>query len=246
MRHGEPDPSLVSRREPLSKRAPRRPSVRRPVDAAARASAVEPPGAAKTLIGRDEQDLRVVGTHGEIDRSRERVDEQHVVPGLAAVGAAIDAPLGAGRPERAERRHVHDVGVVRVDHDPPDVMRTLEPEVDPRVTPIVRPVDTVAPRRRLTVVLLSGARIDDPMIRRGDRDVAERAHRLVVEDRLPRRPVIRAAPESAGGRTEINGRGIRWERLDVVDAPAGHRGAHRPEAERLEERRHSGVLTREG
>ena len=89
-----------------------------------------------------------------------------------------------------------------------DVPRFHQPQVSPRLPTVVRPVDTVAPRRALAVVLLSSAGVEDVRVRVGDGHVAERAHRHELEDVFPRVAAIRGLPQAAGSRRNKDRRRI--------------------------------------
>ncbi len=154
-----------------------------------------------------------------------------MLPGAAAVRRLVDAALPAGRPEVAQRGHVSDVGVLWMDDDPADVPRLDQPQVRPGLAAVGGAVDAVPPRRALPVVLLAGARPDDVGVGGRDGDVAEGAHRLVVEDRRPGRAFVRRLPDAAGSRRQIDGGGIVGQRLDVVDAATGDGGPDGAEAQ---------------
>ena len=194
---GEPDPALVALGNPIRQLLPRLAPVRRLKDAAARPAAVEPPRLAQALVGRRVEDVRVVQVHHQVHHARERVGVEHLLPGLAAVGRLVNAALRARLPEVAQRRHVGDVGVFRMNANAPDVPRLFQTKMSPRLARVGAAVDAVPPRGALAVVLLARPGPEDVRVRGGDGEVAEGAHRLPLEDRLPRRPLVRRLPQPA-------------------------------------------------
>ena len=77
-------------------------------------------------------------------RRRAEVGRQDRRPVVAAVDRAVEAALAAGRVDRAGRCDEDNVRVGRVDRDPADHARVLEPDVRPRCAVVGRLVDAVA------------------------------------------------------------------------------------------------------
>jgi hypothetical protein len=65
-----------------------------------------------------------------------------------------------------------------VDKDAADVVRVGEAEVLPGLSAVERLVDVVPPRRRLPVVRLARAHVQDLRVGGGDREVADREDEL--------------------------------------------------------------------
>ena len=164
-----------------------RPASTRLVDAGVRSAAVESPAGAAALIRGREEHLRIRRVHDQVHGTGVLVDGEDVLPRDAAVGGLEDAALLVGAPQPAERGDVDDVGILRVDDDPADVLRLAQPHVLPGLAAVGRLVDAVAPRRALAVVRFAGADPHDVRIGRVDGDVANRHRRLRVEDVLPGR-----------------------------------------------------------
>ncbi len=210
------------------------PSVR-PVDVAARAAAVEAPRLPLALIRRREQRLRILRIHDDVGGTGVVVDEQHVVPGPAAIGRFEHAPLGVRAPQMADRRDIHDVRIAGMNDDAADVPRLVESDVRPRAAGVDRFVDAVAPRRALPVVGFARARPDDVRVRRRHREVADRHHRVhAVEDRRPRRALIRALEDPAARRADVDRVGCARHAGDreIVDAASGVRRTDAAKSER--------------
>ena len=236
----EADASFLALREPRRQRRPRRAAVDGAVDAAARSAAVESPGFALALIGRGEQDLGVLWIHGEIGRAGVLVDEQHLVPGLAAVDRLEYAALGVRTPQMADGGNVHDIGVARMNDDAPDVTRFFEARGSPGATRVERLVDAVAPRGALPIVRLTGAGPHDAAVGRRDGDVADRHHRVnAIEDWRPRCALICALEHAAARRGDVDRVGRPWRprNREIIDAASGVRGSDAPPAQIVQQRR---------
>ena len=152
------------------------------------------------------------------------IDEQHLLPRLSAVGGLEDAALRIRAPQVSDARDIHDVGIGRMNHDAADVAGLLEAHVAPRPAAVHRLVDAVAPRRALPVVGFAGAGPDDVRVRWRDGEIADRHHRVdAVEDRHPRRALVRALEDPAAGRADVDGvRGAGHPRhREIVDPSTG-------------------------
>ena len=142
-------------------------AVHAAVERAAGAAAVEAPGTALPLICGGVDDVRALGVERHVDDAGVLVDLQDGLPGRAAVGAAVEAALLVRAPEVAHRGDVHEVGVVRVQRDAPDMLAVAQPHVRPGLAAVGALVDTVAPRRALPVGALAGADPDDGRVAPG-------------------------------------------------------------------------------
>src|SRR5262249_21968385 len=159
-------------------------------------------------VRRRVEQLRVLRVHRQIDEAGILVDELHLRPGLAAVGGLVDAALLVRRPEVAQRRDVHDVGVLRVDDDAADVARLLETDVLPGLAAVGGLVHAVAPRDAVARVVLAGADPHDVGVGRRHRDGTDAQGRLVVEDRLPAVAAVGGLPDAAGRGAEVDRLGV--------------------------------------
>ena len=223
-RDGEPYPSLVPFRQAFGHLVPRVAAVRRPVDAASRPAAREPPRAPAPLVRRRVEHRRVRRVEGEVDEAGVVVDVEDLLPRLAAVRGPVDAALGVGAEQVPQRRHPHDVGVRRVDGDAPDVARLLQPCEPPRLAAVRGVIHALAPRRAVAVVRFPGTDPHLERVGRGECDIADREVGRVVEDRRPRRAVVHALPHAARGRADIDVRLGAGHDFEIVDAPPGNGG----------------------
>ena len=210
--------------------------VRSTSTCAAGAAAVEAPRRAAPLIGRGIEHLVVRRIHHQfggagvlVDDSRSRVQ---VSPPSVVL---IDAAIAAAAPQAAERRHVDDVVIDRVDDDAGDVPRVAQAHVPPRLAAVGGLVDAIAPRAALAVVVLAAADPHRVGVVGVDRDVADRHHVIqIVEVHGPRGAVIHRLPQAAGGRADVEHRRVRLEHREVVDAAAHGRRTDVPELEARE------------
>ena len=191
---------------------------------AARPAAVHPPLRAAPLIGRGVERLAVRGIHHQLGRAGVVIDVQHALPVLPAVGGLVDAAFAASRPQVAQRRHVDDVEVHRVDDDAGDLLAVAQAHVLPRAAAIRGLVDAVAPRAALPVVVLARCRPTPGWHRSA-------AMAISPTDELPslsntereRGAVVRGLVDAAGGGADVEHRWVAFEHGEVVH-PARRRG----------------------
>ena len=123
-RDRDPAASETVRGQPVRERLPRRPAVRRFVNA--------PAGSVRRGIGvprrpprvpeRCVHDLRIRWIDRDVDGADAVVLVKHVLPRRAAVPGSEQTALCIGRVEMADRRDEHDVRVARIDSDSADVV----------------------------------------------------------------------------------------------------------------------------
>ena len=217
------DPAFLALRETLGEFGPVLAAVHRPVEAAAGPAAVEPPPGPLPLVHGGEDGVGVGGIHREVDRARVLVDVEDLLPGIPAVAGPEHAPVLVRPPQVADRRHVDDIGIPRMDEDAGDVLRPLEPLVHPRLAAVRRLVDTVPPRRGLAVLGLARPDPDKVGVGLMKGHIADRTRRLVVEERGPRGAVVLRLPHTGGGRAQIEDLWFGLDDGDVGD-PSPHEG----------------------
>jgi len=86
---------------------------------------------------------------------------------------------------------------VRVDDEGRDLLAVRQTEVAPGPSRVAGFVDPVAHREVRALQPFAAADVDDVGIGRGNRERADRAGRLAVEQRRPGAPVIRGPPYAA-------------------------------------------------
>src|SRR5689334_4391787 len=96
-----------------------------------------------------------------------------------------------------ERSDVDEIGIVGMDDDVADLLRTSEPDVLPGLPAIARLEHAIALRDVGSHVRFAGADVDDARIRRRNRDRPNRPDLLIVEDRAPRPARIARFPDAA-------------------------------------------------
>ncbi len=154
---------------------------------------------------------------------------------LAAVRRLVDAAFLVRTEQVSGHRRVNRLRVARIDHDARDGLRLAQADVLEGPAAIGGLVDAVAKRRRLAIVRLSGADIDDVRIGGMDGDVADRRGRVLLEHRLPRSAVVLRLEHAPDRVAHVDDVGIRLRHGDVVD-PSPHAGrADRSKPERREQ-----------
>src|SRR5262249_44917240 len=154
--------------------------------------------AAGALARREHQVRHIEGVL-EIARAVRILRPQRVLPGLAAVGRAIDPLTGVACVTL--RGGDDQIRILRVRHDLVDLRRLLEADVRPRLAR-VRGLVHAVPRRALDRV--AGARIHDVRIGGRDLDRADAVDlRDLVEDRRPRDAAARGFPDAAGRHADV-------------------------------------------
>ncbi len=96
-------------------------TITRSPDTAVRPACLGTPGLALEFPERGKQQVRIVGTHDQIDRAGPFVLEQYTFPGLTTVLRAKDALLVVGTERVAHRRDINDVRVMGMYSDTRDV-----------------------------------------------------------------------------------------------------------------------------
>ena len=105
--------------------------------------------------------------HRERRDSGVLVDEENLLPRLAAVDRTEHAALFAAVPQGSASRDIDTIGPCRMDHDLADVLGGFQADMLEALAPIDRFVDAIAEARALTVVWF--ARADPDRIRIGTR-----------------------------------------------------------------------------
>jgi hypothetical protein len=120
-----------------------------------------------------------------------------------------------------ERRHVYDIGILRMHAHGADVVAVFEADIAPRATGIHALVDPVAVGRVAAHAGFAHAGVDDIGIGIGHR---QRAHRtglkLAVGNRKPGQPTIGCLEHAATHRAEVVRAGLRGDADDRHRASA--------------------------
>ena len=147
------------------------------------------------------------------------VDVQHLLPRVARVIAHEHTAFLVRTEGVSDRRHVDLLRVERVDDDARDVPGVGEAEMPPRLPAVGGLVHAVAERDRVADVRLAGPDVDHLGIGRVDRHVADRLHRLLVEQRCPTRASVGRLPHAARRGCDVDGARIAGDAFDVAHAP---------------------------
>ncbi len=167
------------------------------------AAAHQQPGLAARLPEAGVEHVGVARIHHQIGDTRRVVDEQHLVPRLAAVLRPKHAAFGVGSEHVAEGPDVDDVGIDRIDHDARDVAGRREPHVAPRLAAIETLPHAVTIRHVAADRCFATAGPDDVGVALEDVDRADGAAEIVVGHRVPRLARVRCLPHAAAGGTDV-------------------------------------------
>ena len=143
-----------------------------------------------------------------VDRDRDGaglvVDEQHLLPRLAAVLRPVDAALRPPAERVADRRDVRDVGILRMNFQLPDLPDVLQPDVVPGAAGVGGLEDAAAEDHVRSNRFAARADVDDVGVGIRDVDGADRSGGdLPVGDGRPRQPVVLRFPHAAAGRAHV-------------------------------------------
>ena len=150
------------------------------------------------LPGTGDELARVLRVHVETGAPGVLVDEEDLLPVLAAVHRAIDTAFLLRSGQSARSTDISDVGIRGVGHDLADAAGFVETHVSPGAAGIGRLVDAVA--HHIAVADgpgLSGARPHDGGIRERNRERTDGGYGLAFEDRDPTIAPVRGLPDPA-------------------------------------------------
>ena len=198
-------------------------AVRGLEQAAARTASPVAERGATTLVGAGVERVGTFRIHGDVDHAGVFIEKFHIGPGLAAVGRLVDATLLVGPVEPPEGCHVCDIRVRGMNHDASDVLRLLEAHVLERPSCVRALVDAAAPGRRLPVVGLARAHIQDRRVGGGEGQVADRGIVLVGEDGLEGRAAVRGLENARRSHPHVERQRIRFHHREVIHT-ASHVG----------------------
>ena len=183
-------------------------AVARDVQAAAGSAAGAPVGVNLELPRPREEVARVDRVERDVGAAGVLVHEEDALPALAAVRGAVDAALllrAVGMPQRAD---VDDVGIGRMDGEPGNAARLLQPHERPGPAGVGRLVDALPDGDVAADLTLAGTGPDDVGIGRGHPQRADRLHWLVVEDGVPVHAAVGRLVDASGGGAHVVGVGV--------------------------------------
>src|SRR6266481_8910323 len=103
----------------------------------------------------------------------------------------------------AERRNQHDVRILRINENAPNMLRITQANIGPRLSTVGGFVNTIAVGEIRTQVSFAGAHINDVGVRWSERNCANRSNRLTVKNRFPRFSAVRGLPYAAANRAQV-------------------------------------------
>src|SRR4051794_25954598 len=99
----------------------------------------------------------------------------------------------------------YDIGILRMNGDPANVLRVAQAHVLPAFAAVQRAIDAVPPTDAVASVGLAGADPNDVRVARSHGHGAQILGRLAVKDRLPGFAIVVGLPQSPrGGRDILN------------------------------------------
>ena len=128
----------------------------------------------------------------------------------------------------AEDGDEQPVRIAWIDDDLRDLLAVAQAEMRPRLSGVGGFVDAVARREIGTLQPFAAAHVDDVRIGRRDGNRADRAGRLVVEDRRPDAAVVGRLPHAAVGGGDVEDVGLRRHAGGRLRPSAAMRADHPP------------------
>ena len=200
--HGEADAteSIGRSGEPRGDRSPRGAAIDRLVEPVVRRQGPRASDLPRRLPRRPQRGEHRFGI-GRVDRDVHRagvlVLVQDLLPRLAAVRRAKQAPLFVRAIRVSEHRGEHAARIARVDEERGNLLTVPQAPMAPGGAAVGGPVDPVPDGQIGPLQPLAGPDVQRLWIGRRHGDRADRARRLAVEDRAPGTTVIPAAPHAA-------------------------------------------------
>ena len=146
--------------------------------------------------------FRIIGRHRNIDATHacalRRGCSQDGFPRFSRVRCFEQTAVAPVRPKIPESGNIRRFGTFRVNKHASYGATVLQPNVLPRAPAIARTINAIPPLRRITVGWFARPNPHNIGIARGDRDRADRLHRLLVEDRIEGYTVVARLEQTAG------------------------------------------------
>ena len=160
--------------------------------------------------------------HVDVDDAGLVVEEEDLLPGLAAVGGLEQAAFLVGAVEPAQGADVDDVGIFRMDGDAADLEGLLQAHVLPGLAAVGGLVNAVAVGDGVAWVVLAGADPDDVAVGGSHADRADGDGAFAVELVVEGDAVVDRLEQSArSGGDPVGGR------VGLEDGQRGDAAAHR-------------------
>src|SRR5260370_37194668 len=137
------------------------------------------------LVGSSNENVRATWIEDHIGDAGVVADIKNALPGFAAVGSFVKAPVASRTPQRSLASDINRVRIARVDDNLADVLRSFEANVFPTLSAVLRAVDAVAVSDAALTVVLAGADPDDAGILWVEANRTDGIRSFVVKDRRP-------------------------------------------------------------
>ena len=189
---------LGDRRQPVRERMPRCPTIggfvesaRGAIEGAANLPRGLPPGPQHGV-----HRVRVAGVERNVERAGVLVAVEHFRPRIAAIGGAEDSTFRIRPVWMPEYGREHAIRIARIDDECGNLLTITKAEMRPVRTAVHGFVDAISRRQVGTLQSFTATDVNDIRCRGRDRDCADGAGRLLVEDGAPDAAVIRALPHA--------------------------------------------------
>jgi hypothetical protein len=182
---------------------------------------------ALTLIGNNQQRLRIGRMHSEINDPRFVIDKKNSLPRLAAVTGLVQPAILVRTIQSAQDADIDNVRILGMNKDAANLKRLPQSHVGPTLAAIGRFVHAISIGHGVARIALAGTDPDDVFVRLRHAHIADRHRRLVVELMLEGDAVIGRLQQTAGSSGHPVG-----GRIGLVDGQRGDTSAHvgRPDA----------------
>ena len=233
-RDAQTDPAHVSGGKSGGDLRPAVTPVRGLVHRGARAASDVGPHVAAPLPRGGVQDVRIARVHQDLVDAGVLVDVEDARPRRAAVRGLVEPPVSAGAPQRALCGDEHDVPVLRMHEDPPDVLGSFEPHALPCSSAVHGLVHAVAVGHAALGVVLTGAHPHHVGVARVEGDDADGIRAFAAEHGLERRTVVHRLPHTSRRRGDVPGPRVLAAHGEVRDPARGDGRSDLPQGDAAE------------
>src|SRR5581483_12035534 len=149
------------------------------------------------LVSRGIDRVRIIRVDGYVGESGVLAYVQDFLPGLAAIGSAIEAAISTWRPQRSFGGNENCVAVFRADSNATNVLRVLQSQIGPALAAVFGFVNAVAVVNAALRVVLTCTYPHDRRIAGIEFHISDRKRSFVLEHRIPGEAVVVGLPHAA-------------------------------------------------
>jgi len=143
-RNHQPNPPHIHRWQSRLQLVPGRSRVGRLINRALRPAINQSKNMPPPLIRRRINNVRIRRIELHIHHARVLTDRQHGLPVFSAVRRLIESAISTRTPQRPLCRHINNLRIPRVYYYSSNVLRLLQPQILPTLSPVHRLVNSVA------------------------------------------------------------------------------------------------------